>query len=133
MVLANCNYQQINYEHILVLLINHHTQEKVNLSVISPQNRSALRSVFELGQPDEELDAEAMEKADHAMHAGQLALMHGFEVPGEWYFHSCITQWSLCMSREVPDRNHGYQLFQSSRPAMTIGRQLFSCVGEGVG
>lgn len=63
-------------------------QEKVSLSVLSPLNRPTLRSVFELGQPNEELDADTLELVDHAIRPGHLALLHGFEVPGKWYLSS---------------------------------------------
>ncbi len=58
-------------------------QEKVSLSVISPRFIPALRQIFELSQPNEELEKEAGEQADHALSARHLVLFQGFEVPGK--------------------------------------------------
>jgi len=58
------------------------TQEKVNVSVISPRDRPSLRAVFELGLQTDELDSEALEAADHALRQGHLALLQ-IQVPGK--------------------------------------------------
>ena len=60
-----------------------YVQEKVNLSVVSPRMIPAVRQVFELGQPNEELEKEVGEQVDHALSLGHLVLFQGFEVPGE--------------------------------------------------
>ena len=57
-------------------------EEKVNLSVISPRMIPSLWQIFELGQPNEEVEKEVGEQADHALSAGHLVLFQGFEVPG---------------------------------------------------
>ena len=58
-------------------------QHRVNLSIISPRNLPVLRSIFELGQPSEELDKEVMESANHAILPRHLVLFQGFEIPGK--------------------------------------------------
>ena len=55
----------------------------MNLSIISPRDHPAIRSVFELGLP-EEMDKEGGEhEMDHAISPGHLVLFQGFEVPGQ--------------------------------------------------
>ena len=56
----------------------------MGLSVISPRNQPALHLVFEIGQPSKKLDKETLELVDHAIHPSQLALLQGFQVPGNY-------------------------------------------------